>query len=155
MTLQKYFEVDDGSLPEIVVDFHSPNEVRDAFAFLFQIGGKDITAGGASLWIREEEKETEFRSSDDIEFVLSGAADPFHLVLGGLQIGGVRLPDLGVFVDPHSMVLDYRMGAEWSEDKVASLIAMLKELVRLGGTITVPWWGDEGEQAFRKAIGNI
>ncbi|MFC7516354.1 hypothetical protein ACFQUU_15170 [Herbaspirillum sp. GCM10030257] len=155
MTLQQYFEVDDGSLPEIVVDFHSPNQVRDAFAFLFRLGGKDITAGGAALWNREEEKETEFRTPDDFELVFSGAADPFHLVLRGLESDGVILPDLGVFVDPHSMVLDYRMGAEWGDSKVASFIAMLRELVRLGGTITVPWWGAEGEQAFREAITNI
>ena len=39
--------------------------------------------------------------------VVSGDAESFHVVLRGIRSGGVTIPDLGVFVFPDQLALDY------------------------------------------------
>jgi hypothetical protein len=40
----------------------------------------------------------------------------------------VNLPDLGVFVWPEEVALDYRMGREWDEQRVIALFELLRRL---------------------------
>lgn len=64
--------------------------------------------------------------------VLSGGAHRFHVVWVGIASSGVTLPDLGVFVFPDRLVLDYRMGPSWGPGEVAAFFRLLTELAGLG-----------------------
>ena len=152
MLLAPYFDTHDGSLPEVVVAF-PPGQVRAAFRLLFDLGARDASAGGgATLWVPDTESERTFSGPEDLDLVLSGRVEPFHILLGGIAIEGCMLPDLGVFVDRESLVLDYRMGDEWDESRVRAFLRLLGRLRKIGGVVAVPWWGPEGERAFMQAL---
>jgi hypothetical protein len=152
MTLHQYFEKDDGSLPEVIVTFRCADQVRAGFARLFAYGAKDITQGGARLWMGAEKVERTFETIDDAELTMSGQAEPFHIVLGSINVSGIPLPALGIFVSRNSLVIDYRMGSEWNASTVQAFIQLLAFLERTGGRVSVPWWGEVGERAFRQAL---
>ena len=67
------------------------------------------------------------------ELVLSGVAEPFHVVFGGLvSKTGHKIPDLGFFVLGEDFVaLDYRMGPEWSLAAIEGLLSLMEEIASL------------------------
>lgn len=144
MQLLRYFETDDGSLPEIEVEFSDPSCVLQAFELLFACGAQNVTAGGGFLWHISAQSETPFSGSNAVALMLTGVVEPFHVVLGDINCGGEVIPDLGMFVDSFGLTLDYRMGPSWGKSQVESLCALLRRLQDLGWAITVPWWGSEG-----------
>ena len=153
MNLSRYFESDDGSLPEIEVTFSDPSQVPGAFAHFFARGARDVTRGGSHLWIRAAQAERPFAGPGDAALVSSGEADPFHVVLGSITGTGSPIPDLGVSVFTDSLTLDYRMGPGWGVDEIQSLLSLLLQLQTLGGVVSVPWWGADGERDFQAALG--
>jgi hypothetical protein len=153
MGLFRYFDTDDGSLPEITLTFADPSQVTRAFEHLFACGARNVSVGGGSLWLTASQSETPFSGASDAALVISGAADSFHVVLAGVICSGSSIPDLGVFVDTDSLTLDYRMGSSWGEPEVQSLLTLLRQLRDFGGVVTVPWWGADGERAFLGALG--
>jgi len=152
MGLLQYFDTDDGSLPEITVTFAEPSQVTQAFDHLFACGARNVSVGGGSLWLTASRSEQPFSGASDASLVISGAAESFHVVLAGVTGSGYSIPDLGVFVDPDSLTLDYRMGSPWGEPEIQSLLALLRQLKDLGGVVAVPWWGADGERAFLCAL---
>ncbi len=62
------------------------------------------------------------------------------------------MPDLGVLVCRAGLVLDYRMGPQWSPLAVDSLLELLRRFCAMGGVLTVPWWGKQGEGDFLAAL---
>ena len=153
MGLLQYFDTDDGSLPEITVTFADPSQVIRAFEHLFACGARNVSVGGGNLWLTASQSEKSFSGASDAALVISGAADSFHVVLAGVDCSGCSIPDLGVFVDPDSLTLDYRMGSVWREPEIHSLLELLRQFRTLGGVVSVPWWGVRGEQAFMAALG--
>ena len=86
MRLRRYFDADDGSLPEAEIDFQSPEEVVKAFEFLFSCGAADVTAdGGCQLWDVRESRGIPFTGPEDARLLLTGEVVPFHIVLGGIS----------------------------------------------------------------------
>ena len=152
MRLADYFATNDGSLPEIEVAFVSPEGVVEAFEFLFSCGARDVTVGGASLWLRQREQGRALVGGDGGTRIAAGGAEGFHVVLADITSLGTILPDLGVFVDAESLVIDYRMGPEWGPAQVSALLALLRHFRMAGGRVAVPWWGVDGERAFLAAI---
>ena len=150
--LHQYFDQDDGSLPEVIVSFPSADAVATALRYLDTLGARNVTVGGGTWWSRTEQVDKPYSGIGDALRVLSGEADPLHFVLGGVYVAGCVLPDLGVFVDPDGLCLDYRMGDDWGEHEIAALLALLGNLEDAGGIVTVPCWGSEGEDAFLRAI---
>lgn len=154
MELLQYFDTDDGSLAEITVTYADPSRVVQGFEHLFACGARNVSVGGASLWLTDSQSEKSFADASDAALVISGAADSFHVVLAGVTCSGCVIPDLGVFVDPDSLTLDYRMGSSWGEPQIQSFLALLRQLKGLGGVVTVPRWGVDGERAFLGALGS-
>lgn len=153
MGLRRYFDTDDGSLPEIEFEFESPEKVVHAFEFLFSCGAVDITAyGGCKLWNVHEDREIPFSRPEDARVLLTGDVHQFHIVLGGMSRGGLIIPNLGVSVYPTGLTIDYRMGAEWGDAEIESLVLLLRELASMGGIIAVPWWGEDGNRDFQIAV---
>ncbi|AYN96956.1 hypothetical protein EAW52_25010 [Pseudomonas sp. LTJR-52] len=152
MKLLRYFETNDGSLPEIELIFSNPEKVSQAFELLLASDARDVTAGGGSLWLKAHQKQKPFMGSGDAALVIADIAEPFHVVLAGITSDGCTLPDLGVLVTQSCLTIDYRMGHSWREAEVRSFLVVLKKLCEFGGTLSVPWWGTDGEQVFMEAI---
>ncbi|MDP8910348.1 MAG: hypothetical protein M3N47_14810, partial [Chloroflexota bacterium] len=70
-----------------------------------------------------------------------------HVVLTGIRSGDVGVPDLGVSVRPGALVVDYRMGVEWTAEVVAGFVELLRALQQLveGSELVV---ADAGSAAF-------
>lgn len=155
MDLSRYFENDDGSLPEIEVEFSSAESLQRAFSYLFDLGAENIAINGSYLWLRKERREEPFSGPGDAALVTDGKADSFHVVLGSINVDSHKLPALGVFVDASSLVIDYRMGQDWSRVKVGALINLLKSLIALGGNVSVARsWGADGQEDFSRYLGS-
>lgn len=152
MRLREYFDRDDGSRPEIELAFAEPAALLRAFQLLFEAGARDVTVGGARLWLADAQTEQPFRGPGDVALVVDDQADAFHVMLAGIRIDGIVLPDLGVHVDPDRLTFDYRRGPPWSALQVDALLVLLVRLQALGGVVEVPWWGAHGEDAFRAAL---
>lgn len=152
MDLSRYFETNDGSLPEIEVTFSEPSRMPLAFQHLYDRGAQNLTADGGHLWLTGPQTEAPFLGPESASIVVSGAAEAFHVVLGGIAGSDRRIPDLGVFVFPDTLAFDYRMGSDWGPQEIQSLLELLRQLCALGGVVSVPWWGVEGERDFLAAL---
>ena len=152
MKLSQYFLNDDGSLPEVEIAFQAESSVATAFELLYVLGAKNVTASGGYVWIRAAQVEKPFSGSADALLVAGRLADPFHVVLGGIRGTDQVIPDLGIFVSTDGLVLDYRMGPEWGQAEIESFLELLRKLHSLGGTISAPWWGEDGERDFEAAL---
>lgn len=146
--LLPYFSKNDGSLPEVEIAFRDPALIPKAFAFLFARGGVVASEGEPTLWRRDTEKDVAFTGPECADLVIGETADPFHELLGGISVEGTRIPDLGVFVHQGGLILDYRMGPEWGFDQISALMTLLNHFRHMGGTVSVPWWGFQGEADF-------
>jgi hypothetical protein len=152
MNLSRYFETNDGSLPEIEVAFADSSQVPLAFQYLYHRGAQNVTADGGHLWLAESQTEAPFSGPESAALVVSGVAEAFHIVLGGIAGSDCKIPDLGVFVFTDCLAVDYRMGPDWGPHEIQSLLALLRQLSGLGGVVSVPWWGADGELDFREAL---
>ena len=153
MRLRRYFETDDGSLPEIEFEFESPEKIVQAFERFFCLGAVDATAnGGCKLWNIRENKEIPFSGPQASRLLQGGEIEPFHIVLSGISLGGTSIPELGVELYPAGMTIDYRMGPEWGEAQIRAIAILLRDLEGIGGKISVPWWGEDGNHDFRIAM---
>ena len=154
MDLSRYFETNDGSLPEIEVDFISKESIHRAFAYLFELGAENVTANGCYLWMHRESRDMPFSGPEDAQLVTSGLSASFHVVLDSIEVGGNKLPALGVLVDPNSLVIDYRMGPDWSRQNIGALFNLLKSFINLGGSVSViREWGPSGQEDFDRYLG--
>lgn len=150
--LAPWFGPRDGSLFDLDVLFASPGGVIAAFDALFAWHGARNVAKHARLWLRAEETEVPFGGPGDAQRVIDGTADAFHVLLGGLVVDGVPLPDIGVFVFPDSLGFDVAPGPEWSDAAIAAFIALLASLRIHGGRLDTTSAGIESTAAFRRAI---
>lgn len=129
--LHHLFDTDDGSLPRIVLNYQDRQAVIRAFAYLRALG-HDVTYRGASLCLRADPAARPLDSVENAaELVLSGEAEPFHFVQGGIVVDGTTLPDLGVSVFDGGIDFDYRMGAEWRSPQLAAFFRLLHTLANL------------------------
>jgi hypothetical protein len=51
-------------------------------------------------------------------------------MLRDIEMNGVRLPDLGVWVFDDQIAIDYRMGPEWRSGQLRTFFQLLMELSR-------------------------
>lgn len=149
--LRRYFETNDGSLPDLEVRYSVAANIPIAFAHLFACGGRIVNA--RTVWMRDSQSEKLVTGPKDAELVVAGTADSFHVLLAGVVCTGIELPDLGVFVFPDSLGIDYRMGPEWGREQVHGFIELLRQLRGMGGEVVVTWWGEQGARDFSAALG--
>jgi hypothetical protein len=65
------------------------------------------------------------------EGIVAGNLDPVHVLMRAWGSGRGVVPDLGVFVGPDELTLDYRMGPGWTPASVAALFDLLGQLSNL------------------------
>lgn len=138
-SLKAVLSNNDGSLPDINFDFDGVRVVGDAYA-LVQRQATVLTSVGSCYWSKTKEKECPILFGENpAELVLSGVAEPFHVVFGGLvSKTGHKIPDLGFFVLGEDFVaLDYRMGPEWSFAAIEGLLSLMEEIASLAPDTSV------------------
>jgi hypothetical protein len=123
------FDTDDGSLPEVLLTNLSVEGVAAIYAFLRSRGDK---ASSFAFWHRSLDREEQIDAWPNAALlVATGQAEAFHFMATGLAFDNVVIPDLGVFVFPEEIALDYRMGRDWDERRVLALFELLRQFVGL------------------------
>jgi hypothetical protein len=126
--LHDLFETDDGSLPEIRVNYCDAGAVVAGYELLRNRASEFEGSEFGTIELKDRGAR-ELRLVDrPASLVVSQAAEPFHSVFSGLSVDGTLLPDLGVFVFADQITIDYRMGAEWGPTQVEALFFLLEEL---------------------------
>jgi hypothetical protein len=124
--LRFLFDTDDGSLPDIRSAGLSPDGVASVFDL---IRSRAALNPDAAFWHRTLDREEPLDARrNPAGMVVSGEAEPFHVLASGITAGAAVLPDLGVFVFPDEVVLGYRMGPEWGEPELGVLCELLRGL---------------------------
>lgn len=129
----------DGSLPDIDIDFCGAPVISNAYAFIRSCASSFVS-NRHWYWSKSRGKICAFGYDDDpTDALIQGDADPFHVLFGGIRSPtGWSVPDLGVYCDgPSNMSLDYRMGPEWDLLAVAGLFEILKTLASLSERIVI------------------
>jgi hypothetical protein len=129
--LHYFFDTDDGSLPRVCLDYQDKRAVVGAFKYL-RTRGQDVTYQGATFWSVTHARDRPLDSVPNAAvLVVSGDAHAFHFLLRGIEVDGIRLPDLGVFLFDEGIELDYRMGPEWRSAEVVAFFRLLLNLASL------------------------
>lgn len=138
--LRDLFERDDGSLPEIELTQIGPAVIPEVFATLWR-RGHDATAGGASYRDRRDGQDkpiaTPGNAANAAVLVCNREAESVHVVIGGLGRAASPIPDIGVFVHPDGLVLDYRMGPAWGPAQLTALFELLHTIAEAEPNLAV------------------
>jgi hypothetical protein len=149
--LRDLFDTDDGSLPEIRVDYSDSSATVAGYALLRGRAAR-VVSERALLWSNTQSTNVPVDSVPNAAaLVASGDAASFHVVLGGIQSQGVTIPDLGVFVFPDQLALDYRMGSSWGVTELGALFELLGELAALDPQASVTHWDTDAAERWRAA----
>ncbi|GGX17287.1 hypothetical protein [Undibacterium macrobrachii] len=120
----------DGSLPDIEFDFGEEKRSSGAYA-LVQRQASCLVSQGAYYWSKSKEIEVPIKFGENpAELLLSGEAEPFHVVFGGMRSSsGAIIPDLGLFILGSTQIsLDYRMGKKWNRGAIEGLFELMLNL---------------------------
>jgi hypothetical protein len=141
MNIQNVVEImyeNDGSLPDIEFDFGLEKCVDTAYRIIQQHSTHIVTVD-PYYWSNSRDVDIPIIfGQNPAEIFLSGEAQSFHLVFGGIKSpSGKSIPDLGVFVLMETMIsLDYRMGKDWNTEAVEGLFEIMS-LLRLISSATI------------------
>lgn len=136
MSIQSVVQIlseNDGSLPDIEFDFGLEKCVATAYQII-QNQSSYIDSLKPYYWSRLREIEVPIIfGQNPAKFLLTGDAEPFHLVFRGIiSPSGKSVPDLGLFVLAETVIsLDYRMGEYWNEKSVEGLFEIMSILKSL------------------------
>lgn len=135
--LHFFFDTDDGSLPEIRINYNDTKATVAGYVLLRERAAQNVTVS-PYFWSKIDNAEHLVDSVPNAAaLVVAGEADPFHVVFGGIQSGGTTIPDIGVFVFPNQIALDYRMGLAWGPKEVEALFELIAVLSALDPQATL------------------
>jgi hypothetical protein len=121
------FEEDDGSLPEVrFLDIPPGGSARMLEELRRRAEPLEHTT---TIWHPELEREIPLNDAPDMGALF--AKGGFPAVLRGIRSHGVRLPELGLWVDSAQVEFNYRMGSEWNAEVLAAFVELLSDLRRL------------------------
>jgi hypothetical protein len=147
MNIQNVVEIlskNDGSLPDIEFYFGVEKCVATAYQ-LIQQHSTYIDSRSPYYWSNSLEVEVPIIfGQNPAEILLSGDAQSFHLVFGGIRSpSGKSIPDLGVFVLGETLIsLDYRMGEYWNTEAVEGLFEIMSLLKSMSSDTTIKHRGN-------------
>jgi hypothetical protein len=129
----------DGSLPEIILDFSGMPVIADAYQLIQNRATAEASQLG-HFWSKSQNLDCPILFGDNpAQAFLAGDADSFHVCFGGIRsTRGAEVPLLGFFVeDPAAVALDYRMGSDWNEDAIIGLFELMRELATLSSPVSI------------------
>jgi hypothetical protein len=162
MNIQNVVEImykNDGSLPDIEFDFGLEKCVDTAY-WIIQQHSTHIVSVDPYYWSNSRNVDIPIIfGQNPAEIFLSGEAQSFHLVFGGIKSSsGKNIPDLGVFVLMENMVsLDYRMGEDWNTEAVEGLFEIMLLLKLISSKTIIKHLGnyfDREETILMSAFNN-
>lgn len=126
--LRFLFETDDSSLPEVRLTELTSEGVAAIYAFICSRAEVSDT----SFWHKSLDRDESIKAYPNAaQLLATNEAEPFHFLAYSLNLDGVVLPDLGVFVFQDEITLDYRMGPDWDEPRVLALFELMRQLAAL------------------------
>ena len=129
--LHDLFDTDDGSLPEIEIANLNAPQIGAIYSYLLS-SGKDVTLGGGMFWDRDLDRDRYINEVENAALLVTkNIADPFHILVGGIEHDETIIPDLGVFIWDDSITLDYRMGSEWGPAELEALFYHLSRIKKI------------------------
>jgi hypothetical protein len=135
--LHDLFGTDDGSLPEVRINYSDPEATSAGYALLRTRARMVSPENQLFCSITEDTAQPLDSVPNAAALVVTGEADPFHVVFGGIECNGVTIPDLGVFVFQDQLALDYRMGAAWGPAELQAFFQLLCELIAFDPKATI------------------
>lgn len=129
----------DGSLPDIEIDYCGTPALQRAYAYLRSRSGC-LNSNRNVYWSKRRNAECEFGFDDDpTQALIDGDAEGFHVVFGAIRSpGGNAVPDLGMGCYKVDWLrLDYRMGPEWNSAAVIGLFELLRDLSSLAQKVEI------------------
>jgi hypothetical protein len=142
----------DGDLPELRLIRVPGDRLQPLWEYLRAAAGS-LEPG--ALWREDEQREVSLEETPDAAALVAAGQVPFfHALLREVRIRGEVLPDLGVFVFPDEIALDYQPGRQWNVDAFVALLTLLHQLQRLapGATVTTEeQMASEYREAFERA----
>jgi len=142
-SLHDLFDTDDGCLPDIEMEGLPAEAVAELYAFLrsrSELVGymPHSLTGQPCFWSVAEQEEVPLDAVPNPARLMSeGAAEAFHVILGGLRFGGAVIPDLGLFVFSDALAFDYRMRPEWGPAQVVALFECLRQIQRIAPSVQI------------------
>lgn len=135
LRLHDLFDTDDGSLPDIVVENLSNDQVRTIYQW---VRSQCDIYDDPTLWDLVQETDVPIKTlADPAQLVLDGRVEPFRHGLTQFAISGVVLPQLTIAVSPNEIAFDYRMGREWRPPQVAALFDFLWTIQEIAPAATI------------------
>lgn len=114
--------------PEICIHSLTPEEVAGAFE-LFR-GPQVRHVGTPVVHDRRVGREVPLSTLENpVELVHQAAVEPFHFLVAGLRVGSVVLPDLGVFILPQAIALDFSPGFGWTAASLEGLLRLVDRIL--------------------------
>ncbi len=125
-SLVTLFGKDDGSLPDIELNKLSGEEIVRGYEFV-RNHTTHISSKEPYYWSKTNDCEVPIAFEDNPAIlVVSGEADSFHVCFGGVHSpSGKSIPELGLFVFPHGLAFDYRMGSQWNREAIEGLFEFI------------------------------
>lgn len=148
-SLLDLFATADGGLPEICILGLQGEEVAALYAMLRGVArflvGKPVYRDRRDRLDKPLDGE-----ANPALLVVSGEAEPFHFLTRGIRVEGVELPDLGVFVLPNAVALDYERGPWWGRAQVTALFSLLRGLFARAVRPRVAYDADTGRDEGKR-----
>jgi hypothetical protein len=148
------FEDDDGSLPEVRLLTSAPAATARIFE---ELRRRSAPLGPTqTVWHNVRKEEVSVATLGDAgALAVRGALGQLHIVARDIESAGIRLPDLGVSVDPDGIAIDYRMGESWNPGVLAAFVDLLADLVALdaGASVDLEDFATDARERFRQAVG--
>jgi hypothetical protein len=153
--LHDLFDTDDGSLPEIELTNLNSSQIGNIFLFLLSLG-KEIQPNNATFWDNKLDQERSITSvGNAATLVTEYRASHFHIVVIGISLNGMTIPDLGVFVFQKNISLDYRMGSRWEPAQLSALFKLLSQIKKIAPEMNITLQEgepEENQKRFQKAL---
>lgn len=120
-----FFSVNDGSNPEICICPLPRQAVISAFRMIRQNSGRSV--GSPVFFSIADNSEILL---DEVEcaatMVCDGLAQPFHFIARDIRFSrDNHIRELGVFIMPNAVALDYETGPLWGELEIESILLLI------------------------------
>ena len=141
--LKPYFEPDDGACPEICLLQLKATEVIAIFDDLTARNPR-LVGSPVYLDLTDGTEKPLLGSENPATRVTQRAAEPFHALLQHVKTPIGEVPEIGVFVLPEIIALDYAKGPDWTKETVAAFLCLFLQLLELVETPNISVDSQEG-----------